>query len=124
MLRAIEMFLELRSSARDVVENFGLVQVGAARQHRGCDRDANRTPDIAHEVEDAGCITDLLIAQRSVGRRRDGHENERQAEAGNQDGQKQRCGRDAQSDVAEVESRKTEGSEPEGKQPARIHLIR
>jgi len=58
------------------VEDFGLVDGGAAGEEGGGDGDADAAADVSHEVEDAGGVADLLVVQRAVGGGADGDEDE------------------------------------------------
>ncbi len=99
---------------RHVVGEVVLVGVGAAGEEGGGDGDADGTSDVAHEVEEAAGVADLLVGERAVGGGVDGHEDEAETEAGDEDGDEERPGRDVERDGAEVERGEAEGDEAEG----------
>ena len=112
--------LELLAGAGDVVDDLVLMDVGAAGEQGVGDGDADGAADVAHEVEEAAGVADLLVVERAVGGGADGDEDEAEAEAGDEDGQEQGGGGDVEGDVAEVEGGEAEGEEAEGEQVARV----
>ena len=96
---------------------------GAAGEQRLRDGDADGAADVAHEVEEAAGVADLVVVERAVGGGGDGDEDEAEAEAGDEDGEKQGGGGDVEGDVAEVEGGEAEGEEAEGEEPARVDFV-
>ena len=98
--------LEDGAGWREVGAEFGLVQGGAADERGGGHGDADGAADVAHQVEEAGGVADL-VARRCVAVvmvARD--EDEAEAEAGDQDGKEQRVGADVEVDGAEDRARR------------------
>src|ERR1700761_7022302 len=66
VLRGVEGVLELLAGDRYGVEDLVLVDVGAAGEQGAGDGDADGAADVTHEVEDAGRVADLVVAERAV----------------------------------------------------------
>ena len=98
-------------------------QLPSAGQQGLRDGDPDGSTHVAHQVEQAGGIADLLIAQRAISGGRDWHEDKGEAEPCDQDGQQKRRRRDIQRDVAEVKRGQAEGEEAEGQQLAGVDLV-
>src|ERR1039458_6552047 len=96
---------------------------GAAGEQGLGDGDADRSADVAHEVEEAAGIANLLVAQSAVGGGGDGDKDERQGESCNENREQQGGGGDVEVDAAEVERGEAEDSESEGEQVARVDLV-
>ena len=61
---AAEGVLKLLASARDIVDDLILMDVGAAGEQGGGDGDANGASDVAHEVEETAGVADLFRVKR------------------------------------------------------------
>src|SRR5271170_5928648 len=95
----------------------------ATRQERLGDGDADGAADVAHEVEDAAGVAELLVVQGPVSCDVDRDEDEGEAEASDEDGGQEGGGGDVQRDVAEVESCEAEGDEADGEEVTRVDLV-
>src|ERR1017187_2340962 len=118
-----EGVLKLPPCDGNAVEHLVLMHRGAAGEQRLGDGDSDGSADVAHEVEEAARVADLFIAQGSIGGDADGNEDKAEAEAGDQDGQKQRGGGDGESHVAKVEGGEAEDAESETEEITRIDLV-
>ncbi len=121
-LQGTELVLELLAGDGDGVDDLVLMNGSAAGEEGGGDRDSDASADVAHEVEDAAGVADLLVVERAVGGDVDGDEDEGEAEAGDEDGQEECGGRDVRGDVAEVEGGEAEGDEAKGEEVTGIYF--
>ncbi len=85
-LQVAQGVLELLAGLGDVVGDQVLVDGGAADEEGLGYGDSDGAADVAHEVEEAAGVTDLVVAQGPVGGGADGNEDEGEAESGDEDG--------------------------------------
>jgi len=115
--------LELQAGLGYGVDDVILMRGGAAGEQGGGDGDADGAANVAHEIEEAAGVADLVVAQGSVGLGGDGHEDKAEGEAGDEDGNEERGGRDVWREVAEVERGEAEDEEAEGEQVAGVGAV-
>ena len=116
--------LEVLASLGNGVDDQVLVDSTTPGEQGRRQRDADGPADVSHQVEKSAGVADLLVAQGAVGRGIDGHEDEAEAESGDQNRQKKRRGRYIEGDGPEVEGGESEDEEPEGEEVAGVGLVR
>src|SRR5580704_5337281 len=122
--RGLHRVLKLLASDGDGVDDLVLVDGTAAGEECLSDGDADAATHVAHQVEEAAGVADLLVVERTVGCSANGDEDEAEAEAGDEDGEEKSGGREVQGDIAEVKRGEAEGEEAEGEEDARIYFVR
>src|SRR5579875_2546434 len=110
------LLLKPRLGATDIVRDLRLVEIGAAHQFGLGDGDTDRSADIPDQVEDAAGVADLVVAQGAVRLCGDGDEDEAEGKPGQDDGNQQGPGADAEVEIAEDQGGNAESDEAEGEE--------
>src|SRR6266436_2497851 len=78
-LEVHELLLKIEIKLRHVPNKVGLARLRLTRDQRGDRRNADAPADIAHQIENAGRVTHLFLAERPHGRCGHGHIHGRRA---------------------------------------------
>jgi len=111
--RQISLYERTHNSVRiNVVDQRRLMNLAAARQHRRHRRNANTATGVAHQVENTGRISHLLVWQRSHGHGRQRNEDKAHRKPADDVGPHNTARRHHEIDIAELIRRITKHQEP------------